>query len=172
MRKPMRSLRRGCTLIELLVVIAIIAVLIALLLPAVQAAREAARRIQCTNNLKQIGLALHNYHDTNSKFPSGGSNQLPYNVSNAAPPPSTTVSGNPPAPPSAATGSWAFQILPFAEQGPVYSATNSQTIMTAPIPIYFCPTRRAPGVMANGYQGFDYYGNAIYQGANCKKVKR
>src|SRR5580693_4308083 len=68
MRVP---IRRGFTLIELLVVIAIIAVLIALLLPAVQAAREAARRAQCVNNLKQIGLGMHNYHATHGTFPEG-----------------------------------------------------------------------------------------------------
>jgi prepilin-type N-terminal cleavage/methylation domain-containing protein/prepilin-type processing-associated H-X9-DG protein len=112
--------RRGFTLIELLVVIAIIAVLIALLLPAVQAAREAARRAQCVNNLKQIGLGLHNYHQATNSFPMGGSmnprnNITSYGPTNAQPPyvyDDWCV--------------WSAQalMLPYMEQGPMYSAIN------------------------------------------------
>jgi len=105
---------RGFTLIELLVVIAIIAVLIALLLPAVQSAREAARRSQCVNNLKQLGLALHNYHSTNDSFPLGG-NQGP------------SVPG---AGCCQSWGAWSAQtmLLPYMEQNAVYNTLNFNSV--------------------------------------------
>src|SRR5262249_40509030 len=107
---PQRSGVRAFTLIELLVVIAIIAVLIALLLPAVQAAREAARRTQCVNNLKQIGLALHNYHQVHNVFAMGCSSGM-WN----SPLPQYSIKQN--------FGPHAL-ILPFLEQSQVYNALN------------------------------------------------
>jgi prepilin-type N-terminal cleavage/methylation domain-containing protein/prepilin-type processing-associated H-X9-DG protein len=103
-----RHVRRGFTLVELLVVIAIIGVLVALLLPAVQSAREAARRMQCTNNLKQLGLAIHNHHDVFGIFPAARDNFL----NNAG---------------VAVLHSWVPRILPFIEQQALYERYNFQT---------------------------------------------
>jgi len=107
--------KRGFTLIELLVVIAIIAVLISLLLPAVQSAREAARRAQCVNNLKQIGLAIHNYHSSNDAVPPAGSSQL-----------NTDTSGKPITDGGQLKNAWSckFRILPYMEQQATYNAAN------------------------------------------------
>lgn len=127
--------RSGFTLIELLVVIAIIAVLIALLLPAVQQAREAARRTQCKNNLKQFGLALHNYHDTYSVFPLGAAN-------GAASP----------------NASWGVRILPYLEQAALFDQLNFNTDVTVQIlsdgkrarlhqvSVFRCPTDGSPDI--------------------------
>ncbi len=106
--------RRGFTLIELLVVIAIIAILIALLLPAVQQAREAARRSQCKNNLKQLGLALQNYHDTHSVFPPGGV------IGTCAGNPPTNISGSQECSGQSLGGNWLVYILPQMEQSPLW----------------------------------------------------
>ncbi len=103
--------RKGFTLIELLVVIAIIAILVALLLPAVQQAREAARRSSCKNNLKQIGLAFHNYHDTHGRFPQPA--MIGLTVSSGM----VMTSGS----------SWEIQLLPFLEQAPLYDQLNVTT---------------------------------------------
>ncbi|MDO5552169.1 MAG: DUF1559 domain-containing protein [Planctomycetia bacterium] len=110
MKKSVQTVQRivGFTLVELLVVIAIIGILIALLLPAVQAAREAARRMQCTNNLKQLGLAMHNYHDVYSVFPAGS--RTDYDAQ------TRWASGN-----MRGAHNWRVSILPYIEQQVLYS---------------------------------------------------
>jgi prepilin-type N-terminal cleavage/methylation domain-containing protein len=114
-----RSFKRGFTLIELLVVIAIIGVLIALLLPAVQQAREAARRSQCSNNLKQIGLAIHNYHDTFKLFPTYLSN-----VNAGGFDPTASQWANP--------QGWLAMILPYAEGDTTYNGLNFDLLDSNP----------------------------------------
>ncbi len=130
---PRNKHRRGFTLIELLVVIAIIAILIALLLPAVQQAREAARRTQCRNNLKQIGLAMHNYHDSFQTLPPGW-----IGVTNNA----TDIFGM--------NGwGWAAFLLPHLDQTPLYNqinfndkmdSTGNATPRTTPLSVFVCPS--------------------------------
>ncbi len=131
--------RRGVTLIELLVVIAIIAVLVSLLLPAVQQAREAARRSQCKNNLKQFGLALHNYHEIHRTFPPGY-------VAGGSPP--STVNG----------WGWASMILPQLDQAPLFAkidprrrvqdAANAEAAEVV-LPMFLCPTDPMPATAFN-----------------------
>jgi len=121
---------RGFTLIELLVVIAIIGILIALLLPALQVAREAARKSQCTNNLKQMGLALHNYHLSEGSFPPGGITEGPC---------CNTKSQT----------SWTISILPYIDQEPLYRQYDMDAFNEDPVnapvreaivPTYYCPS--------------------------------
>lgn len=128
--------RRGFTLIELLVVIAIIAVLIALLLPAVQQAREAARRSTCKNNMKQIGLAIHNYHDTFNLFPMSYTTDGIFNV---------TTRGK----------SWIIGILPYIDQAPLYNTIDQSAPIapatTSPIPTPYTPNTVAAMSILTGF---------------------
>ncbi len=128
LQPPRAAVRHGFTLVELLVVIAIIGTLVGLLLPAVQAAREAGRRMTCTNNLKQVGLGIVNYEQARKIYPSGRDVRNQYGVS------------------------WAFRLLPYVEQSQIYAAydktasvdddRNSVAMRTA-VATFFCPSRRA-----------------------------
>lgn len=132
--KTLPTNRGGFTLVELLVVIAIIGILIALLLPAIQAARESARRSECMNNLKQMGVAVQTHHDIKKQFPMGRDGRNQYSVS------------------------WAYFILPQIEEQALYDAfDNSKPVddpvnaptMRTPIAVYACPSRRAPAADRN-----------------------
>lgn len=162
---PAPRIRRGFTLIELLVVIAIIAVLIGLLLPAVQQVREAARRTQCRNRLKQIGLALHSYHDVHGVFPPG---YIARDVSSSDPAPSDTGPGF----------AWGTLLLPFLDQNPLYGhldftedaddAHNLDHAVSVVLSVFLCPSDPAPRTFSlpggpelpsGNYVGVFGYGN-------------
>jgi len=152
--------RAAFTLIELLVVIAIIAILIALLVPAVQKVREAAARTQCANNLKQIGLAIHNFHDSYKKLPSGGEG--------------TDFVNFPTGPSQFDNFSFFTVILPYVEQGPLWNAmtpalyyestANNIAAAKTVVPVYLCPSnplRPGTGVDSQGF-GYTDYGPTVY----------
>ncbi|MCZ2342670.1 MAG: DUF1559 domain-containing protein [Bacteroidales bacterium] len=157
-----RANRTAFTLIELLVVIAIIAVLIGLLLPAVQKVREAAARTKCTNNLKQLGLALHGYHDANSAFPPGAEAQV---FPQPNPPGNTTtfISGT----------SWLVYTLPLREQDAIYrlynfsksffDGTNLNNVGTKVINQHYCPSGPGPNQHYDpNYPGQSYVSTHYY----------
>jgi prepilin-type N-terminal cleavage/methylation domain-containing protein len=152
--------KRGFTLIELLVVIAIIAILVALLLPAVQQAREAARRSQCKANLKQIGIAMHNYVDTFSVLPMGFTNDYGLGTSisgTAYQHKGSNVRNN-------AQWAWSAYILPYMDQAGAYAeikvgemfaaeamnVASARTVIAQPLPAFLCPTSTGLNITQNG----------------------
>ncbi len=157
-----RTFKSGFTLVELLVVIAIIGVMVGLLLPAVQSAREASRRMSCSNNLKNIGLSLHNYHDTANKFPYGHMIRGPHDGD-----PMSNAGG---------TGfGWATGLLPYLEQGnqfdrfdPRYPAgentiTRNREVCQTPLAVFACPSDNKPPQWNDG--AIPLSATSSYQGA-------
>ena len=137
-RKVQRT--SGFTLVELLVVIAIIGILVALLLPAIQSAREAARRTQCKDNLKNIGLACLNHADTLNIFPTGGAGWGNY-IEEYVEPEYPDPNGRPIATDRMGIG-WGYQLLPFLEEGSLHGINRTKQLREALVPIYVCPSRR------------------------------
>jgi prepilin-type N-terminal cleavage/methylation domain-containing protein/prepilin-type processing-associated H-X9-DG protein len=150
---PTSVRRAGFTLVELLVVIAIIGVLVALLLPAVQAARESARRLECQNKLKQMGLALQNHVSSHNFFPTGGAKPNP-RIEDY-----TSGGTNSPGTPNGANTQglgWAYQLLPYLEQGAVKGIVSNAQLTSTVIELYFCPSRRSPTKATGGNALVDY----------------
>ncbi len=153
-----RCSRSAFTLVELLVVITIIGILMSLLLPAVQGIRSAARQVQCSNHLKQIGLAIHQHFTTFEVFPTGGGS---YGANR------TMVDGTP-AKFETQQWSWGYQILPYIEQQTLYDHPDDNVVAGTPVPTFFCPSRRPPVALSGGpWQSrsqpraqTDYAGNA------------
>jgi type II secretory pathway pseudopilin PulG len=147
LRQPRRS-RRALTLVELFVVVAILLVLLGLLLPAVQRVRDAGNRIQCSNNLKQIGLAFASHHEALGALPMGGGPNWA----------ARSMAGGFPRQLKGQAWGWGYQILPYLDQVELWRHPSDAVVRATPIPQHFCPTRRKNQVVA-GRAMNDYAGN-------------